>query len=66
MLAYALFCAFVAAFVALAVAGHVLLLTAIYPNLFSKLAVTADPAIESAGGELGRTGRPPQAPKLVA
>jgi len=60
MLAYALYVAFVGAFIAIAALGHLLLFSAIYPNLFGTAAVTGE-----SEAELGQ--RPsPRAPTIAA
>lgn len=60
MLAYALYLAFVGAFIAVAALGHMLLFSAVYPNLFG--------AETDAGTEQAKLGeRPsPRAPKIAA
>ena len=60
MLAYALYFAFVGAFVALAALGHLLLFSAIYPNLFG---TTADTGTDQA--ELSER-QSPRSPKIAA
>ena len=60
MLAYALYFAFVGAFIAVAALGHMLLFSAIYPNLFG-----TETDAGTVGAELGE--RPsPRAPKIAA
>lgn len=66
MLAYALFIAFVGAFIAIAATGHVLLLMAFYPDLFGKLDAPAENSGATAGPEPARSAQPPQAPELAA
>ena len=60
MLAYALYIAFVGAFIAVAALGHVLLFSAIYPSLFG---TAADAGLEKA--DLSK--RPsPRSPTIAA
>ncbi len=60
MLAYALYLAFVGAFIAVAALGHLLLFSAIYPNLFGSAADTGT-------GEAESSERPsPRSPTIAA
>ena len=59
MLAYALFFAFVSAFVVIAAVGHFLLLAATYPDWFGNAGAPAENAVETGRPSLEGPADPP-------